>query len=138
MTTLAFVCVRNAGRSQMAAAFARRERSRRNRADVTIITGGTRPAEEVNDVVVAAMDERGIDIADRTPRAVEPSELAVADAVFTMGCDAADVCPAGYGGVHEDWALPDPGGAPLEDVRDIRDEIETRVTAVFDEFVDSS
>lgn len=133
MTTLAFVCVRNAGRSQMAAAFAERERAKHGRDDVTILTGGTEPADSVHDVVIEAMGERGIDIADRTPRTIQPDELADADAVFTMGCAAADVCPAGYGGDHEDWALEDPGEADLETVREIRDDIERRVSSVFEQ-----
>lgn len=133
MTTLAFVCVHNAGRSQMAAAFAERECAKHGRNDVTILTGGTEPADSVHDVVVEAMAERGIDIADRTPRAIQPNELANADAVFTMGCEAADVCPAGYGGDYEDWALQDPGGAALGTVREIRDDIERRVLSVFEQ-----
>ncbi|PHQ44372.1 low molecular weight phosphatase family protein [Halorubrum sp. C3] len=131
---IAFVCVQNAGRSQMATAFAQRERDRREASDqIEIITGGTRPADHVHDVVVEAMRERDIDLSDRTPRAVTPEELQAVDLVVTMGCSAADVCPATWNGENRDWGLDDPHECPLEEVREIRDEIERRVVALFDE-----
>ncbi len=130
MTRVAFVCVRNAGRSQMATAFAQRERERRGLDDVAIVTGGTRPADAVHDVVREAMREVGADLSDRTPRAVSTAELEACDLVATMGCSTleldADVT------VH-DWALEDPGEQSLGRVREIRDRVEERVVALFDE-----
>lgn len=131
--TLAFVCVQNAGRSQMATAFAERERERRGRDDVTIITGGTRPADHVHDEVVECMAEAGFDLAGRTPREVTPDDLADADYVLTMGCDAGEVCPVSWSGESRDWDLDDPDGEDPDEVRRIRDEIESRVADLFDE-----
>jgi protein-tyrosine-phosphatase len=131
---LAFVCVENAGRSQMAAAFADRELAKRDLDDeITIVSGGTDPAEHVHEVVVDAMAELGIDISDRQPRAITPDELAEVEYVITMGCSANDVCPATWRGDARDWALDDPGGQDLATVREIRDEIHRLVTDLFDE-----
>lgn len=131
---IAFVCVENAGRSQMAAAFAEREAARRGvNGSVDILRGGTRPAEHVHEVVVTAMAEVGIDIADRTPQALSSSELTEVDVVITMGCSAGDVCPAAWRGEARDWALENPRGKELRAVRETRDEIEQRVAALFDE-----
>lgn len=133
---IAFVCVQNAGRSQMAAAFAERERDRRDAgARIETVTGGTRPADRIHGVVVEAMGEIGIDLGDRTPREVTPEELRAVDLVVTMGCSASDVCPATWNGESRDWGLDDPHGRPVEDVREIRDEIEERVVALFDELL---
>lgn len=120
----------------MAHAFAERERDRRNATDrIEILTGGTRPADHVHDVVVDAMRERDIDLADRTPREVTVDDVQDADIVITMGCSADDVCPATWSGENRDWALDDPHGQPLDEVRTIRDEIEHRVSALFDELL---
>ena len=136
--TLGFVCVQNAGRSQMATAFAERERSRRGLEDVVeITTGGTHPADSVHDSVVEIMAETdvdeggGIDLSDRTPREISTEELNACDVVATMGCstlelDADDVDV-------RDWALDDPDGADPETARRIRDAVRERVTALFDE-----
>ncbi|WP_434521108.1 low molecular weight phosphatase family protein [Halorubrum sp. AS12] len=133
---VAFVCVQNAGRSQMAAAFAERERDRREAGDrIEIITGGTRPADRVHDSVVEAMSERDIDLSDRTPREVTPEELQAVDLVVTMGCSASDVCPATWNGESRDWGLDDPHECPIEEVREICDEIERRVIELFDELL---
>ncbi len=133
---IALVCVQNAGRSQMAAAFAERERNRRDAGDrIEIVTGGTRPADRVHDVVVEAMRELDIDLGDRTPREVTPDELQRADLIVTMGCSASDVCPATWSGENRDWGLDDPHGRPLAEVREIRDEIAERVEALFDELL---
>ncbi|WP_277752630.1 arsenate-mycothiol transferase ArsC [Halorubrum salsamenti] len=133
---IAFVCVQNAGRSQMAAAFAERERDERDAGDrIEIITGGTQPADHVHDVVVEAMRELTTELGDRTPREVTPDELQAVDLVVTMGCSASDVCPATWNGESRDWGLDDPHGQSLGDVRDIRDEIEDRVVALFDELL---
>lgn len=132
MKKVAFVCVQNAGRSQMATAFAERERERRD-LDVAIVTGGTRPADHVHHPVVEAMQEQDIDISNRTPRAVTPEELADCDIVITMGCSAEDVCPATFAGENRDWGLDDPDELDADGVRRVRDDIEERVRALFDE-----
>mgnify|MGYP000005856551 CR=1 FL=1 len=133
-TRVAFVCVQNAGRSQMATAFAERERDRCGLAEeIEIVTGGTDPAEGVHDIVVEAMDEVGIDLSDRRPREVTPAELQSCGYVITMGCSAADVCPATWSGENRDWGLDDPDDRSIEEVREIRAEIEARVADLFDE-----
>ncbi|WP_224447400.1 low molecular weight phosphatase family protein [Haloprofundus salilacus] len=129
--TFGFVCVQNAGRSQMSAAFAERERERRGLEDrVEILTGGTMPADEVHPEVVEAMRELDIDLSDRAPREVSDEQLNACDVVATMGCSAleldADI-------EVRDWDLDDPHGQEIERVRDIRDEIERRVVSLFDE-----
>jgi len=129
-TTLTFTCVRNAGRSQMATAFAERERDRRGLGDrVEIVTGGTMPADGVHDVVVEALAEVGLDVNGRTPREIADEALAASDFVATMGCSTLEL----DGVDTDDWDLDDPGERPIEEVREIRDEIERRVVAVFDE-----
>lgn len=129
---LGFVCVQNAGRSQMATAFAEQEREQRGVSDsVEILTGGTDPAEEVHPEVVTALDEVGIDISDRQPQAVSTDELNECDVVATMGCSTLDLDTAVE---QRDWALPDPHGEDLERVREIREEVRGRVEALFDEF----
>ena len=130
--TLGFVCVQNAGRSQMATAFAERERSRRGLEDtVHILTGGTQPAEKVHPEVVEAMAEVDIDLSDRVPQKVLTTDLNNATIVATMGCSTleldADV-------EVRDWALDDPHGRSLEEVRRIRDEIQQRVSTLFDQY----
>lgn len=133
-TTIAFVCVQNAGRSQMAYAFAKREVARRDLEDeVDLLTGGTRPAGHVHEEVVAAMDTVGFDLSDRTPREITFEETRDSDYVITMGCSAEDVCPAGWAGDNRDWDLDDPDGKSPGEVTAIRDEIERRVTSLFDE-----
>lgn len=127
---LAFVCVQNAGRSQMSAAFAEREAERRGLDDVEILSGGTHPADRVHPEVVDAMAELGFDLSDRTPREISPERLESAAVVATMGCSTlrldADVDV-------RDWALADPHGEGEEAVRQIRDEIAERVADLFDE-----
>jgi len=120
----------------MATAFAERERDRRGVGDqITIVTGGTQPADHVHEIVVEAMRERDIDLSDRTPREVTPDELQAVDIVVTMGCSASDVCPATWNGENRDWGLDDPHKRPIEEVREIRDEIEERVVSLFDELL---
>jgi protein-tyrosine-phosphatase len=128
-TRVAFVCVQNAGRSQMSLAFAERERERRG-LDVELLTGGTHPADAVHDEVIDAMADTGIDLSDRTPREITTEALRSCDYVATMGCSTLDL-PADVD--VRDWALDDPDGQPPERVREIRDEIERRVRALFDE-----
>lgn len=120
----------------MATAFAERERDRRDVGDqIKIVTGGTQPADHVHEIVVEAMRERNIDLSGRTPREVTPDELQAVDLVVTMGCSASDVCPATWNGENRDWGLNDPHGRPIEEVHEIRDEIEERVGALFDELL---
>ncbi|MFB6090774.1 MAG: low molecular weight phosphatase family protein [Halobellus sp.] len=138
-TRIALVCVQNAGRSQMAYAFARRERAARGlESEIDFVTGGTRPAEHVHSEVVDAMAAIGVDIADREPREVTFEEIRASDYVITMGCSTEDVCPAGWAGENRDWDLTDPDGKSPEEVARIRDEIERRVDALFDELADSA
>ncbi len=133
---VAFVCVQNAGRSQIAVAFAERERDRRDAGDrIEIVTGGTQPADHVHDIVVEAMAEVDIDISDRTPREVTHEELQAVDLVVTMGCSASDVCPATWNGENRDWGLDSPHKRPIEEVREIRNEIEERVVELFNELL---
>jgi len=143
VTKVAFVCVQNAGRSQMATAFAEREARERREASerasegraetVEIVTGGTDPADRVHEEVVEVMAERDIDISGRTPREVTHEELRDCEYVITMGCSAKDVCPATWSGENRDWGLDDPDGQDLDAVREIRDEIEARVADLFEE-----
>ncbi len=128
---LGFVCVQNAGRSQMCTAFAERERSARGlEDDVQIVTGGTHPADEVHPVVVDAMTEVDIDLTGREPRAVTTETLEACDLVATMGCSTLSL----EGSVRvRDWDLPDPHGEDLATVREIRAECAGRVASLFDE-----
>ncbi len=123
MVSVAFVCVENAGRSQMAAGFARAMAP----AGVRVFSGGTMPATRVHPVVVQAMREVGIDLSHERPRRVGPADLADCDVVVTMGCSEEDVCPAHFRGDARDWTLPDPKDRTLEEVRQIRAEIQRRV-----------
>lgn len=132
LTKLGFVCVQNAGRSQMSAAFAERERDQRgleNHAE--ILTGGTRPAEHIHDEVIAVMDELDIDLSERRPREISTEELNSCDTVATMGCSTLELDATTVD--VRDWALNDPDGQEMERVREIRDEIHQRVIDLFDE-----
>jgi protein-tyrosine-phosphatase len=131
-TRVAFVCVQNAGRSQMSAAFAERERDRRD-LDVEVLTGGTHPADAVHEGVIDAMAEVGIDLSDRTPRRIGLDELRTCDYAATMGCSTLDVDAIRDDVDVRDWALDDPHGGDPERVREIRDAAERRVHALFDE-----
>ena len=121
-----FVCVHNAGRSQMAAAFLTRDAAGR----VAVRSAGTAPADEINPVVVEAMSEVGIDLlaSGATPKSLTDAAVRASDLVITMGCG--DECPYFPGVRYVDWDLDDPAGRPIEDVRRIRDEIEQRVHAL--------
>jgi protein-tyrosine-phosphatase len=116
-----FVCVHNAGRSQMAAALL--DRLAHGRIDVK--SAGTEPAGRLHPAVVAAMNEIGIDLAGERPALLTPDAVGAADVVITMGCG--DTCPVFPGKRYEDWQFEDPAGQSLEAVRAIRDGIETRV-----------
>ncbi|MFC6962918.1 low molecular weight phosphatase family protein [Halocatena marina] len=131
---LAFMCVQNAGRSQMATAFAERERAERElEGSVEIRTGGTLPADHVHAEVIDVMSEVDIDLSDRTPREISTEELLSCDIVATMGCSTLDVSEAESSVDVRDWALDDPDGQDLDAVRAIRDDIRDRVTAIFNE-----
>lgn len=114
----------------MASAFAERERDQRGLDEITILTGGTHPADGVHDEVVAVMHEAGIDLSGRTPREITDEELDSADYVATMGCSTLDL---DEGVEVRDWDLPDPHGADVETVRSIREEVRERVASLFDE-----
>ncbi|GIH19211.1 arsenate reductase ArsC [Rugosimonospora africana] len=116
-----FVCVHNAGRSQMAAGWLRHLAGDR----IDIRSAGTEPAEQINPVAVAAMREVGIDITDQKPRVLDNDAARDSDVIITMGCG--DTCPYFPGKRYEDWKLEDPAGQPLDTVRRIRDHIRDRV-----------
>ena len=116
-----FVCVHNAGRSQMAAGFLRHLAGDR----IEVRSAGSSPAEQLNPVAVAAMAEEGIDIAAEQPKVLTTDAVRASDVVITMGCG--DTCPYYPGRRYEDWVLDDPAGQALDQVRPIRDEIRRRV-----------
>ncbi|MEX0753854.1 MAG: arsenate reductase ArsC [Actinomycetota bacterium] len=124
-----FVCVHNAGRSQMAAALL--ERYAGDRVDVR--SAGSAPSDEINPAVLEAMREVGIDLAGRRPKALTTEAVERSDVVITMGCG--DACPVFPGVRYLDWELDDPAGRELEEVRPIRDEIDRRVRALAEELV---
>ena len=119
-----FVCVHNAGRSQMAAALLERKATDR----VRVISAGSEPADRLNPAVVDAMAEIGIDIAAERPKKLEGGMVRESDVVITMGCG--DACPVYPGKRYEDWELEDPAGKDLDTVRGIRDQIQDRVDAL--------
>jgi protein-tyrosine-phosphatase len=120
-SSILFVCVHNAGRSQMAAGFAAALGGER----VQVLSAGSEPADRINPVAVAAMAEVGVDIAGTQPRVLAVDDVRASDVVITMGCG--DACPVFPGKRYEDWDLADPAGLPIEQVRPIRDEIRDRV-----------
>ena len=128
MKTVLFVCVGNAGRSQMAEAFLNHLAAGKARA----ISAGTKPASRVDPTVVEVMKEEGIDIGGNRPKALSPEMVDQADVVVTMGCGAEAVCPATWVRT-EDWKREDPKGQPVEKVRAIRDEIKAKVTGLLKE-----
>jgi protein-tyrosine-phosphatase len=136
-TRIAFMCVQNAGRSQMSTAFAERERDRRG-IDVDILTGGTDPADSVHEEVIEVMAEVDFDLSEREPREISLDELRSCDIVATMGCSTLSVGDVGEHVDVRDWALPDPDGQDLDTVREIRDDIEGRVVALFDDLCGSA
>ena len=116
-----FVCVHNAGRSQMAAALLEHLAGD----SVVVSSAGTHPTDRIHPAVVQTMRERGIDLGARRPALLDDEAVRQADVVITMGCG--DECPYYPGKRYEDWDVPDPGGRPLEEVQAIRDNIEQRV-----------
>jgi arsenate reductase len=125
-----FVCVHNAGRSQMAAAFV----SHLSQGAVEVRSAGSEPAAQLNPAAVAAMAEIGIDIAAETPKILTNEAVLVSDVVVTMGCG--DTCPFYPGKRYEDWELDDPAGKDIDAVRPIRDEIRRRVEILVGELLD--
>ena len=124
-----FLCVHNAGRSQMAAAFL----SHLSGGAVEVRSAGSEPADQVNPAAVQVMAEVGIDIAAEKPKILTDQAVRESDVVITMGCG--DTCPFYPGKRYEDWVLDDPAGKDVATVRPIRDEIRRRVEALLDEFV---
>lgn len=124
-----FVCVHNAGRSQMAAGYLRHLAGDR----VTVYSAGSMPGNQLNPVAVAAMAEEGIDIASEQPKLLRDDTVKASDVVITMGCG--DTCPFFPGKRYLDWVLDDPAGQPIEKVRPIRDEIKRRVEVLISELV---
>jgi protein-tyrosine-phosphatase len=124
-----FVCVHNAGRSQMAAGFMRELGQGR----VEVLSAGSAPKDSINPVAVEAMAEIGIDIASNTPKILTPEAVQQSDAVITMGCG--DACPYYPGKRYEDWVLDDPAGQGIESVRVIRDDIKGRVEKLLSELL---
>jgi arsenate reductase (thioredoxin) len=122
-----FVCVHNAGRSQMAAALL----DRHARGTVDVRSAGTAPAEEIHRAVVEAMAEVGIDLSKKSPKSLTDEVVGESDVVITMGCG--DACPVYPGKRYVDWELPEPAGKTVEEIRPIRDEIERRVRTLLDE-----
>jgi protein-tyrosine-phosphatase len=125
--TVLFVCVHNAGRSQMAAGYLQHLAGDR----IQVLSAGSAPADQVNPVAVQAMAEEGVDITAEAPKLLTDAAVREADVVVTMGCG--DACPFYPGKRYEDWVLDDPAGQDLEHVRPIRDEIRARVEALVDE-----
>ncbi|WBB74578.1 arsenate reductase ArsC [Micromonospora sp. WMMD1128] len=122
-----FVCVHNAGRSQMAAGWLRHLAGD----TVEVRSAGSEPADRINPVAVEAMREVGIDITDQTPAKLTWDTAEASDVIVTMGCG--DACPVFPGKRYEDWTLTDPAGQPLDVVRQVRDDIRTRVQKLVDD-----
>ncbi len=124
-----FVCVHNAGRSQMAAGYLRHLGEGR----IDVLSAGSQPAEHINPVAVEAMKEDGIDITAEQPKVLTTDAVKESDVVITMGCG--DACPIFPGKRYEDWKLDDPAGQGIDSVRPIRDDIKRRVAALIEELL---
>lgn len=127
--TVLFVCIHNAGRSQMAAGYLIHLAGDR----VNVLSAGSEPADQINPIAVQAMAEEGIDITSEIPKLLRYDTVQHSDVVITMGCG--DTCPIFPGKRYEDWDLEDPAGQGIEAVRPIRDDIRGRVRALVDELV---
>ena len=125
--TVLFLCVHNAGRSQMAAGYLQHLAGDR----IDVRSAGSEPKDQINPIAVEAMREEGIDITDNTPKLLNVDAVREADVVITMGCG--DTCPIFPGKRYEDWELEDPAGKGVDSVRPIRDEIRQRVLGLIDE-----
>ncbi len=127
--TILFVCVHNAGRSQMAAGFMKSL----GKDKVNVLSAGSMPKDQINPVAVEVMKEVGIDISNNQPKILTTESVKESDVVITMGCG--DACPIFPGKRYEDWQLEDPAGKDLETVRKIRDEIKSRIEALLSEII---
>lgn len=125
--TVLFVCVHNAGRSQMAAGFM----EKLSDGKVTVLSAGSAPKDSINPIAVAVMAEVGINIANNTPKILTNEAVQESDVVITMGCG--DTCPFYPGKRYEDWVLEDPAGKDIETVREIRDQIKSKVEQLLSE-----
>ncbi|TFD29715.1 arsenate reductase ArsC [Cryobacterium cryoconiti] len=127
--TVLFVCVHNAGRSQMAAGYM----TALSEGRVEVLSAGSAPKDQINPVAIEAMNEEGIDIAHNVPKILTTEAVKESDVVITMGCG--DTCPIFPGKRYEDWELADPAGQGIESVRPIRDEIKARIQALLAEIL---
>jgi len=127
--TVLFVCVHNAGRSQMAAGYMRELSGGK----VRVLSGGSEPGTAINPVAIAAMAEDGIDISGAVPSILATEDVRASDVVITMGCG--DACPIFPGKRYEDWELTDPAGLSLDDIRPIRDDIRARISTLLAEIL---
>ena len=127
--TVLFVCVHNAGRSQMAAGYM----TALSNGQVDVLSAGSEPKDQINPVAIQAMAEEGIDIAGNTPKILTTEAVQESDVVITMGCG--DTCPIFPGKRYEDWELEDPAGQGIEAVRPIRDDIKARIQALLAEIL---
>jgi len=127
--TVLFVCIHNAGRSQMAAGYM----TALSEGAVQVLSGGSEPGNQINPIAIQAMQEEGIDITGNVPQLLSTEQVQASDAVITMGCG--DVCPIFPGKRYEDWELTDPAGKSLDEVRPIRDDIKRRVQALLAEIL---
>jgi len=124
-----FVCVENAGRSQMAEAFAKAY----GKGKIEAVSAGTMPSSEVNPLIVQVMQERGIDLSDNKPKLITNQMVHDADVIIVMGCSAQGFCPAPLLNKVIDWGIEDPKDKPIEKVKEIRDEIESKVKNLVEE-----
>lgn len=129
MKKVLFVCVENAGRSQMAEAFAKKY----GQDKFTVSSAGNKPADKVNPVVVEVMKEKGFDISMNKPKMITAKMAMDTDLIVTMGCNDQGICPGPFFNPTIEWKLEDPKGKPLEKVREIRDEIERKVQRLIEE-----
>ncbi len=127
--TVLFVCVHNAGRSQMAAGYLKEL----SKGEVEVRSAGSEPKDQINPVAVAAMAEEGIDITGNVPKILTPEAVQESDVVITMGCG--DTCPIFPGKRYEDWDLADPAGKDIETVRAVRDDIKHRIQQLLSEML---
>lgn len=127
--TVLFVCVGNAGRSQMAEAIFNKLKP----SGFQAVSAGTKPAKEVNPLVIQALSEIGIDASNNRPKPISPQMIADAEKIITMGCEAAEFCPARFLPKIEDWKIEDPMGKSLDGIRSIRDAIRERVERLLQE-----
>ncbi len=129
MKKILFVCIENAGRSQMAEAFA----NKYGKDKFVILSAGNKPAKTVNPVVVKVMKEKGIDISVNKPKLLSFNMAQDSDLIVTMGCNDQGICPGPFFKPTIEWKLEDPKGKPIEKVREIRDEIDRKVQRLIEE-----